>query len=386
MSQRVAIVGIGQTYFRSKRPDVNIPEMCHEAVRAALEDANLEAKDIDTVVYGNMELFEGCYQVEMWQSDYIGGYLKPGTRVATGGTTGASTGVTAIEYAASGLADVVLALAFEKQSEGDSRLGLALAGGQDPTRDRTLFFGAIGPSARAATAYMRKSGCKEEHAAMLRLRIDRCACKNPHAHLKLGLETIEEVLNSPYLVTPLRLLDMCPTSEGACAIIVASEEKARKITNKPVWVKDWEVMHNFDFGSGGFDGLTHTEASRILYKRNGITNPRRDLSCVELYDPATYIHLDFIECLGLCEKGEAWKLEEKGFWDLDGECPTNPSGGVVATNAIGSTAMVRQAEVALQLRGDAGDYQISRVPKLGLATALGASSWCVLTLLSNTLD
>jgi len=150
MSQRVAIVGIGQTYFRSKRPDVNIPEMCHEAVRAALEDANLEAKDIDTVVYGNMELFEGCYQVEMWQSDYIGGYLKPGTRVATGGTTGASIGVTAFEYAASGLADVVLALGFEKQSEGDSRLGLSYS--SDPLRARTLALGAIGPSARAATA------------------------------------------------------------------------------------------------------------------------------------------------------------------------------------------------------------------------------------------
>ena len=88
MPQRIAIVGIGQTYHKSKRPDVSDVEMMNEAVRAALEDAQLTIKDIDTVVMANMDLFEGHYLVDMWAAEGIGSYLKPGMKVQTGGTTG----------------------------------------------------------------------------------------------------------------------------------------------------------------------------------------------------------------------------------------------------------------------------------------------------------
>lgn len=222
---------------------------------------------------------------------------------------------------------------------------------------------------------------------MVRLRADKNACRNPWAHLKLGLQRIDQVLESPYLMAPIRYLDMCPTSEGAAAMIVAPEEEARKITNKPVWVRDWEIVHNSSmqsaYGAPAVPTTSLTEAATTLFKRNGITNPRRDLSVAELYTPSTYGELQWIEAYQLCDKGEAWKLEEKGVFDLEGDFPINPSGGVLATNAIASTGMLRPLECALQLRGDAGEHQISRKPHMSFSTAWGGQSWTAAHILSN---
>ena len=386
--RRVAIVGVGRTYHRTRRRDVNIPELCYEAVKAALEDANLEFKDIDAVVMGNMEPFEHRSMTEMWQMDHIGGYLKPGIHLSTGGTVGGTIACGAFEFAASGLFDTVLVVGFEKQQEADSRVAIRLAA--DPLFGRSLFRAAAGLFAQIAFNYMLRTGCREEHAAMVRLRADKNACRNPWAHLRLGLESVEQILESPYLLAPLRYLDMCPATEGAAAMIVAPEEKARKITNKPVWVKDWEIAHNSAFqtayGSTPLVTDSLTEAATILFKRNGITNPRRDFSVAELYTPSTYGELQWIEAYHLCEEGEAWKLEEKGVFDMEAEFPINPSGGALATNAIASTGLLKPLECALQLREDAGEHQITRKPHMAFSTAWGGHSWTTAHILSNTLD
>ncbi len=385
---RVAIVGVGRTYHRSKRPDVNIPELCHEAAKEALDDANLQFKDIDAVVVGNMEFFENRSMTEMWQMDHIGGYLKSGTHVATGGTVGGTAACTAFEYAASGLFNKVLVVGFEKQSEADSRAAIRLVG--DPIVERPFLRAAVGFFAQIASMYMNESGCREEHAAMVRLRADKNACRNPWAHLKLGLTDIQQILDSPYILSPLRYLDMCPTSEGAAAMVIAPEEEATKITSKPVWVKDWEIAHNSalqdSYGGAIVPTTSLSVAAGALFKRNGITNPRKHISVAELYTPCTYGELKWIEEYLLCEKGEAWKLEEQGVFDLEGEFPVNPSGGVLATNAIASTGMSRPVECALQLREHAGEHQITRKPHLAFSTAWGGQSWTAAHLLSNTLD
>lgn len=386
MAKRVAIVGVGQTYHKSKRQDVSIPELCHESVRAALKDAELKASDIDAVVMGNMELFEGRYLQDMWEVDFIGGYLKPGIRVTTGGTTGGTIACVGFEYVASGIFDTVLVVGFEKQGEGDTRAALKTVA--DPLWSRFISAGAIGTFARLGQNYMLNTGAKEEHAAMVRLQVDRNACRNPYAHLRLGLKSIEDALKSPPLIPPLRLLDMCPASEGACAIIVATEERAKRIAKKPVWVKDWTAAHCEErYVREAPVALKNLgEAATTIYKRNGITNPRRDISFSEMYNPSTWAELVFTEAFGICEKGEAWKLVEKGAFALEGEFPINPSGGVIATNPIGATGLIRVAEAALQLRGDAGEHQITRKPRLAFTTAWGGSSWTVAHLLSNTLD
>jgi|YNPNPStandDraft_1061719.scaffolds.fasta_scaffold04980_8 acetyl-CoA C-acetyltransferase len=384
MANRVAIVGVGQTHHTAHRPDVNQVELMNEAVRAALRDADLSIKDVDAFLMGNMELFEGSYLVDMWAVDGIGSYMKPGAKITSGGTTGASLAIAAFEYAASGLFDIVLAVGFEKQEEGNTQAGIVA--GSDPLWGRWIFTSSLGIFARTALEYMRRTGAREEHAAMLRVKADRCACRNPYAHLKLNL-TMEDVLNSRMLVYPLRFLDMCPVSNGACALIVASEAVARRISDKPVWVADWVTVHDLEGSLMGAmpDVRTHEIAAAELYKRNQITDVRRDIDVAEIYEPSSWGELEWYELYHFCERGEAWKLAEKGTTDMEGEFPVNPSGGVVSTNPIGATAMIRIAEAALQVRGDAGTHQVTREVRTALATGWGGSDWTTMVLLKKSL-
>ncbi len=384
MARKAAIVGIGQTNHRSRRTDVHIGELCAEAVRAALQDAGISIHEIDAFVVGNMELFEGRYVQDMWQADYIGAVGKPGVRVTTGGTTGGTLAATAFEHVASGLYDVVLAIGFEKQFEGDTRAGLKTVA--DPLWIRWQTTGAIGYFSRQARYYMRETGAGEEMGSVVRLRLARHAARNPHAHLRLEIGSVEEAMKSPYLIPPLRQLDMCPTSEGACAMIVASQKRASKMARKPVWVKDWISVHKEAvYTRGGKHSVADLEmAASKLFRRNHITKPMEEISVAEIYAPSTWAELEWLEAYGFCAKGQAWRLEEKGHFHFDREFPVNPSGGVVCTNPIGATGLIRVAEAALQLRGDAGERQIARKPTLSFSTAWGGSGWTVAHLLSAT--
>jgi acetyl-CoA C-acetyltransferase len=343
-------------------------------------------KEIGAFVVGNMELFEGRYQQDMWQADYIGAVGKPEIRVTTGGTTGGTLACVAFEYVTSGVFDMVIAVGFEKQFEGDTRAGLKTVA--DPLWNRWQTTGAIGYFARVARFYIKETDAPEEMGSRVRLRLAKHASLNPYAHLRLDLESVEQVMKSPYLVPPLRQYDMCPTSEGACAIIVASEERATRMARKPVWVQDWISLHKeMIYVRGGRHNVADLEmAASRLFKRNAITHPMKEISVAEIYAPATWAELEWLEAYGFCDKGEAWRLEEKGHFYYDRAFPVNPSGGVVCTNPIGATALIRVAECALQLRGDAGERQIARRPTKSFSTAWGGSGWTVAHLLSATKD
>jgi len=389
MPNRVAIVGIGQTYHTAKRPDVNQPELVREAVTAALADAQLSIKDIEAVFFSNMETFEGIYLPDHGMAAEVGAFGKPGLKVATGGTSGASVVSEGFYFVASGLYDVALVIGFEKQDCGDTTAAISAAA--TPVWGKGATTGAIGEFAKQALSYMETSGAKEEHAAMVRLKADRNACKNKYAHLKLGLKSVEDVLKSPYLVWPLRFLDFCPQSCGACALIFASEKRAKKITKKPVWIADIETVHQEPFRAGTFADPTGREtytqhvACERLYKRNGITKPRRDIDMAEVYEPSNWEEMNLYEHFHFCGKNEGWKLIEKGITEMEGEFPVNPSGGVIATNPIGATPTIRVAEAALQVRGDAGEHQVAKDVKTAIASALGGPNWTVLTLLKRSL-
>ncbi len=389
MANKVAIVGIGQTYHKSNRPDVNMPEMVGEAVRTALEDADMSIKDIDATFHANMETFEAIYLPDHVMAAEMGGFGKPGLKVATGGTSGGSVVCEGFYMVASGLQDVVMVIGYEKQDCGDTTAAITAA--LVPSWSKGAATGAVGEFAKQALSYMKITGAKEEHAAMVRLKADKGACRNPYAHLKLGLKSIDEVMNSGYLVWPLKFLDFCPQSCGACVLILANEEKAKKITKKPVWLADVEVVHQEPFKAGTFGDPTGTEtytqhvACERLYKRNGITNVRKDIDLAEIYEPSSWEEMNLYEHLHFCEKGEGWKLAEKGITEMDGEFPVNCSGGVIATNPIGATPVIRVAEAALQIRGDAGEHQATRDVKTAIATALGGPNWTTMALLKRSI-
>jgi len=389
MANRVAIVGIGQTFHKSKRPDVNQAEMANEAVRAALTDAQIETKDVETVVSTNMEPFEGIYLPDHWMASEMAACGKSGFKVASGGTSGASGVIEGFHLVASGLVSTSLVIGFEKHDTSDTQAGMSAC--MTPVFGAGASTGAISEFANQALVYMEKSGAKEEHAAMVRLKADRGACRNPHAQLKLGLKGIEEILASGYLEWPIRLLDFCPQSCGACALVLASEEIAHKISRKPVWIADMITVHQEPFRAGSFGDPTGREtysqdvASRKLYKRNGITNPRKDIDMAEIYEPSTWEELMHYEHYHFCEENEGWKLIEKGMTEIGGEFPVNPSGGVLSTNPIGASPIIRVAEAALQIRGDAGEHQVTRDVKTSVATGLGGCNWTTMILLRRSL-
>ena len=389
MAGRVAIVGVGQTHHTTRRNDVNMAEMVGEAVRAALADAQLSIKDIEAFIFSNMEAFEGVLLPDHGMVAEVGAVGKPGLKVTGGGTTGSEAVGEGCHMISAGLYDITMVVSWQKHDCGDATAGISAAA--VPTFAKGMVTGAVSEFAKQALSYMKESGAKEEHAAMVRLKADRGACRNPYSHLKLGLGSIDEVLQSPYLVWPIRLYDFCPQSCGACVIILASEKRAKKIHKKPVWVADFVVVHQEPFRAGSFGDPTGTEtysqhvACERIYKRNGITNVRKQVDLAEIYEPSTWEEMSLYEHFYFCEKNEGWKLIEKGVTDIEGDFPVNCSGGVIASNPIGATPVIRIAEAALQIRGDAGEHQATRDIKTAIATALGGPNWTAMFLLKRSL-
>ncbi len=373
MGKRVAIVGTGQTHCRSSRKDVNGQELINEAVVRALDDAELTRTDIDAIVIGNMDHFEGINYVDTWSVDGSGGFMKPIMKVTTGGTTGTTVAMAGYYHVASGLFDKVLAIGWEKNSESDTTGAIITA--FDPVLDRPTFGGAVGGLAAVALRYMAMTGATERDAAMVAVRDRKHALNNPYAHLKLDI-TVDDVMATPMISYPIKYLDMCPRTDGACAVIFASEDVAEKIAPVPAWVQGTINRHNYALTCDpGWDTLeTLEEASRILYARLGIKEPLKEFDVMELYTPSSFAGLQWVEELGLAKRGEGPKLIASGATNMGGELPINPSGGVLSSNPIGATGLQRVAECALQIMGKADKRQVPGA-KLALATGFGGCFW-----------
>jgi len=391
-NKNVAVIGVGQTKHSSHREDVNQPEMVHEAVREALDDAGLTMNDIDCVVHGNMELFEMIHQPDMWHELGTGAFGKSAFRLTTGGTTGATVFCAADTLVASGMYDVVLAIGFEKLQEGHTTGGITNMA--DPLWARHLQTGAL--TGTCAYDVIQEFGEERAQRASMIYRIimDKNAGLNPKAHRQFGLEfdQIDHLIeSSAKLVGELRIIHMCSQSDGACAVILASEEKAKDLSPKPVWVRDHITVHREEaFNILGYDNRhpldkTHKIAARELYRRNGIQKPLEYFDVFEMYDPSSWWGLDWIRDFFLLQGDEHFRLVEDKEITLDGKMPINPSGGVIATNPIGATALIRPAEAVLQIRGDAGPHQIPRPVNHGLASGFGGTMWTVLIMLEKEL-
>jgi len=391
-NRNVGIIGIGQTKYSSHREDVNQPELIHEAVSAALKDAGITMKDVDCVVHGNMELFEMVHQPDCWHVLGTGACGKDSIRITTGGTVGMTIACASDNLVASGMYDIVMAVGFEKLQEGHTTGGITNMA--DPLWFRNLQTGAL----TGSKAYELITEFGEERAKrasmMYRIIMDKHACKNPLAHRAFGLEfdQIDDLIRtSPRLVGDLKLIEMCSQSDGACAVIFACEEKAKKISKKPVWVRDHITVHREEvFNIFGYHKdypvlQTHRFAADQLYARNGITNPIEYFDVFEMYDPASWWAVDWIRDFFQLEGDEHIRLVEEKEIMIDGKMPINPSGGVIASNPIGATALIRVAEAALQVRGDAGEHQIPKQVNHALASGFGGTMWTVLMMLEKEL-
>lgn len=383
MGRRVAIIGTGQTHHASSRLDVNGKELIHEAVTRALADCALTIADIDAIVIGNMDHFESINYVDTWSVEGSGGVMKPIMKVTTGGTTGTSVAMAAYYHVASGLFDKVLAIGWEKNSESDTTGAIVTC--SDPIWDRYSYSGAIPSLATEASAYMEQYGATPKDAARVALRERTHAQNNPYAHMHGKPITLQQVMDSPMLAYPIRLLDICPRTDGACAVVFASEGVAEKLAPQPAWIKACAVRHTHTwFGDAdprqGLESLKR--ASREAYAKANIKNPADDFDVAELYLPYSYAGLKWIEVLGFCGAGEGPQFIWDGNTDMGGKIPVNPSGGVMSTNCIGATALLRVAEAAIQVMGKGDQRQVPDV-KTALATGFGGCWWSDVVILGK---
>ena len=368
--RRAAIVGTGQTKCKERRDDVSFPGLIYEAATRALEDAGITIDDVDAVIFGSApELFEGVNHPEQWCADASGAFLKPQIRVHTGGTVGASTGIAAFYYVAAGMFDTVLAVTGDKLSESPVQLGLSTV--YDPILGRQFACGAPSAVALQARQYMHKYGVTEHQAALVAVKNRKNALLNPYAQLHIPNISVEMVMSSMMLSTPIKLLDSCPASDGACAMVIASEGLAEKYADRPAWIKAVATFNEGVYypGRNFADPLALMEAAKKVYKTAGITDPRREIDAAELYEAFSFQEMLWTEAMFFCDRGEGGKLVESGATQMTGDLPVNPSGGVLSTNTIGATAMMRQAEAAMQVMGRAGAHQID-----GARTAI-AHGW-----------
>lgn len=373
----VAIVGTGQTDHASKRTDVNIPEMVREAIDRALADAGVTFREIDAVALGNMDLFEGLAENEHWLASALGAEGKPLMKFNTGGTVGTSTAIGAYYLVKSGLYQRVLAVGFQKQAEGDSQGAITTVG--DPIWERPMMAGAIGNHAVMASTYVADSGVTEEQAAKVAVKARRNACLNLHAHLKMPDITVEQVLASKMLAYPLRMLDMCPASNGACAVVMAADGVAQKLAARPAWIAAVAGAHDQQFQGDSPKRMSVMRsmiaAGERVYEKVGITDPLKQIDVAELYEPQTYAELSLYENLRFCERGGGGRFIDSGAPEMDGELPVNPSGGVLSTNPVGATALIRVAEAAMQIMGRASAHQVKPDVRTALATGYGGNAW-----------
>jgi acetyl-CoA C-acetyltransferase len=260
----------------------------------------------------------------------------------------------------------------EKQSESNATWGLSVPMPFSPP----LVAGAGGFFAPLIRAYMRRSGAPSHIGHLVAVKDRKAALRNPKAHLHIPDIDLKMVEESLLLWEPLRYLDTCPSSDGAMALVLASEDVADRSKSPVAWIHG-TAMRSEPTMFAGRDQVNpraSRECAADLYAQAGITDPRADFDSAEVYVPFSWFEPMWLESLGFCGEGEGWKLTESGATAPDGDIPWNPSGGVLSSNPIGASGMIRFGEAAQQVRNRAGDYQVERRTGRALGHAYGGGS------------
>ncbi|HLI73446.1 MAG TPA: thiolase domain-containing protein [Acidimicrobiales bacterium] len=375
MAERCAVVGVGQTRHAAKREDVSIAGLVREAARRALDDAGMDYGDVDAVVIGKApDMFEGVMMPELYLAPALGAVGKPMLRVHTAGSVGGSTAIVAAHLVASGRFDKVLTVAFEKQSDSDAMWALSVP----QPFSAPLLAGAGGYFAPIIRAYMRRSGAPDHIGILVAVKDRKHALKNPYAHLHIEDISFDMVKDSIMLWDPVRYLETCPSSDGAAAMVLASERVADSgsAAHPPAWIHGM-AMRSEPTMFAGRDQVSpqaSKDCAADVYRQAGISEPRREIQVAEVYVPFSWYEPMWIESLGFAPEGEGWKLTDEGATSLDGgDIPWNASGGVLSSNPIGASGMLRFLEAAMQVRGQAGEHQVDGVRR-ALGHAYGGGS------------
>ncbi|NON61681.1 thiolase domain-containing protein, partial [Acidianus sp. RZ1] len=361
MNKRVAVIGIGSSKF-GRRNDVGIRELTWEAVREALIDAGLTQKDIQLNVIGSTAYRGTEIYPAPPASEYSGLVGKSPIRVEAACATGSAAAFTAINAVASGMADIVLAIGFDKMTEVDTSASLAIGGRGGNYLWEFHMYGTTFPTYYAlyATRHMAVYGTTEEDMALASVKAHKYASLNEKAHLRNKV-TVEEVLKSRPISWPIKLLDSSPISDGSSAAIFASEDAVRKLHAEPVWVKG--IGYGSDTSSiasrGEWTGLKAAKDAAAMAYSSSHVSPT-DVEYATVHDCFTIAEIMAYEDLGFAEKGKGAKLLRDGQTEKDGKVAVDLFGGLKAKgHPLGATGLAMIYEVVKQLREEAGPVQHS---------------------------
>jgi acetyl-CoA C-acetyltransferase len=360
---KVAMVGAGVTKFGVRKASYR--DLIWEAGKACFDSMpGVKPRDLDGLVVGSVMPERTAFQshISSLAAEALG--IRPSTLSARTEHMCAS-GTVGIRYAyafiAAGLADLVMVLGVEKlnQPSGDEAV-LNMGAGVD--REWEAAFGLTAPPcfALAAQRHMTEYGTTEEQLALVSVKNHNHAAKNPNAHFNKGA-TIDQVLCSRMISTPLRLFMCSPITDGAAAVILASEERARDLTDRPVWIRGTgQALDGFQLSSLDEDYARWpalARAAQSAYRMAGITS--RDVDLAEVHDCFAIAELIAYEELGFCAKGESGAFVAAGRSDYGGDVVVNPRGGLIGCgHPLGATGVAQAAEAFVQLRGEAGARQV----------------------------
>lgn len=376
--RRVAVVGVGVTKFG--KHERTSAELFAEAAAEALADAELPVSAVQALYYGNVVGGETEKQLHTGPqaASLLGIPTVPTTRFETACASSHAAFRHAVMEITAGISDVVLVGGAERVLSvptEDSTEYFAYA--SDAGWEQPLGLTFPGVFALVARAHMAKYGTTEAQMAAVAVKNHRHGALNPKAQFRKEI-TLETVLASPRIADPLKLYDCCPFSDGGAAVVLVSEERARR-ARRPIWVlasaaaSDSMLIHD----KRDLSRVPATErAAAAAYRQAGL-GPQ-DVDVVELHDCFTIAEIVATEGLGLFEPGAGGVAAEKGWTALGGKTPVNPSGGLKAKgHPIGATGAAQVAEIVTQLRGEAGPRQVDGA-RVGLTHTLGGNTATVL--------
>lgn len=365
MSARVAIIGVGYTPFRTITPDVSFKEMMFEAAFKAYEDAGVcPRNDIDSFINCAEDFTEGRSIFDIHVPDNIGAVLRSIHTICHDSIVGLIGGYMLV---CTGQFSIV---AIESHSKLSNMLtpDYLVAHALDPVFNKPLGHNANYIAGMEMNRYLCETGTTREQCAAVCVKNKRNAIDNPLASYGDRI-TVEDVLNSETTFYPLSHLDTSSPTDGGIVMVLASEQKAKALTKKPIWIRgfgwcsDTPSLETRSWGEATYARL----AAEMAYKMADIKYPRKEIDMAEIDDAFSYKELQHMEALKLCHKGEAGAMVEEGATEREGELPVNASGGSLGVGWMSeATGLQRVLEIVLQLRGEAGKRQVPNA-SVGLA-------------------
>jgi acetyl-CoA C-acetyltransferase len=365
MHERVAIVGVGCTGYRSVTPEQSYKELVYEAAMRAYNDAGVDPRrDVDSFVTVAEDFHEGTSIFDEYTPDQIGGALKSVHTITGDGLHGIATAYMLIR---TGQFDIVAVEGHSKASNIKTLPGIA-AYAQDPVLNRPLKLNSHFIAGLEMNRYLYETATTPEQCAAVVVKNKFNALNNPLAPYAGNL-SIDDVLSGPVLSWPLGTHEAAKHADGAVVMVLAAEEQALSLTDQPIWIlgagwcNDSPSLENRDWAHA----IYAEEAARMAYRQAGINNPLEAIDIAEVDDTYAYKELQALEALGFCLDGEAGRLTLEGFTSPDSGLPVNVSGGSLGMgNLLDTNGLARALEIVLQLRGEAGPRQVADV-NIGLA-------------------